>query len=371
MSKTFHSGRAFIVGIGDYDNLSDLGLAPVFDADEVEKLLVSPKHCGYPTANVRVLRNREATRSAIIAGLQELAAQSQPSDTVVFYFSGHGAQRTAGPDVGTYLCPPEFDGKRPRDTGVEAEELSDLLQRIEAERLLVLIDACRSGAVARIKADEDEDLLKWEFGGQRLDKLAAGNGRVIISASEAHQSSWIVGQYRNSLFTHFLLEGLRGGVDDRSDGLIRVLDLFHYVASQVRSARGDQTPVLTTRTQDNFPVALRKGGFLKSEDDPSLDAETSAQESRRTGATGAGQREIEDLMVALYPQGPTDREIWSRSGGDVATLRAGSTGRAAWHAALRALSLGGGGAITMASLLSEAAAEYGNNPQLLRLLDHR
>jgi hypothetical protein len=368
MSKTFHSGRAFIVGIGDYDTLSDLGPAPVYDAEDVEKLLVSPKHCGYPTANVRVLRNREATRSAIIAGLQELAAQSQPSDTVVFYFSGHGAQRTAGPDVGTYLCPPEFDGKHPRETGVEAEELSDLLQRIEAERLLVLIDACRSGAVARIKAEEDEDLLKWEFGGQRLDKLAAGNGRVIISASEAHQSSWIVGRYRNSLFTHFVLEGLQGGVDDRSDGLIRVLDLFHYVASQVRSARGDQTPVLTTRTQDNFPVALRKGGFLKSEEDSSFVAQASAQESRRTGA---GQREIEDLMVTLYPQGPTDREIWSRSGGDLAGLRGGSSGRAAWHAALRTLSLGGGGAITMDSLLSEAAAEYGNNPQLLRLLDHQ
>lgn len=368
MSKSFHSGRAFIVGIGDYDNLSDLGRAPVYDAEEVEKLLVSPKHCGYPAANVRVLRNREASRSAIIAGLQELAAQSQPGDTVVFYFSGHGAQRTAGPDVGTYLCPPEFDGVRPRVTGIETEELSDLLQRIQVDRLLVLIDACRSGAVARIKAEEDEDLLKWEFGGQRLDKLAAGNGRVIISASEADQSSWIVGQYRNSLFTHFVLQGLRGGVDDRSDGLIRVLDLFHYVSGQVRSVRGDQTPVLTTRTQDNFPVALRKGGFLKSEEDPSSDAVTSAQASRRTGA---GQREIEDLMVALYPQGPTDREIWSRAGGDLATLRAGSTGRAAWHAALRTLSLGGGGAITMDSLLEEASAEFANNLGLRCLLDDR
>lgn len=321
----------------------------------------------YPAANVRVLRNREATRSAIIAGLQELAAQSQPSDTVVFYFSGHGAQRTSGPDLGTYLCPPEFDGKRPRETGVEAEELSDLLQRIEAERLLVLIDACRSGAVARIKAEEDVDLLKWEFGGQRLDKLAAGSGRVIISASDAHQNSMILGRYRNSLFTHFVLEGLRGGVADRSDGLIRVLDLFHYVAGKVRSAREDQTPVLTTRIQDNFPVALRKSGFFKSEEDFSVDVETRAQVPRRTGA---GQREIEDLMVVLYPQGPTDGEIWSRSGGDLANLCVGGSGRATWHAALRMLALGGGGAITMDSLLIEAAAEYGNNSQLRSLLDN-
>lgn len=363
MSKTFHSGRAFIVGIGDYDTLSDLGLAPVYDADDVEKLLVSPKHCGYPAANVRVLRNREASRSAIISGLQDLAAQAKPTESVVVYFSGHGAQRTSAPDVGTYLCPPEFDSKRPRETGIEAEELSDLLQQVKAERLLVLIDACRSGGVGRIKDAEGEDLLKWEFGGARIDKLAAGKGRVIISASESHQNSMILGRYRNSVFTHFVLKGLQGGVDDRSDGLIRVLDLFDYVAQKVKKEVGDQNPVLTTRTQDNFPVALRKGGLFKAEEDTSADA--IAQES---GKTVADPKEVEDLMAVLYPQGPMDREIWSRAGGDVASLRAGNTGRAAWHSALRTLSLGGGGAISMNSLLKEAAAEYGNHPQLRRLL---
>lgn len=363
MSKSFHTGRAFIVGIGDYETLSDLGLAPIYDADDVENLLVNPKHCGYPAANVRVLRNREASRSAIISGLQELAVQAQPSDTVVVYFSGHGAQRTSGPDVGTYLCPFEFESTRPRETGIEAEELSDLLQQIKAERLLVLIDACRSGGVARIKADGGEDLLKWEFGGARLDKLAAGQGRVIISASEAHQNSMILGRYRNSVFTHFVLKGLQGGVDDRSDGLIHVLDLFDYVAQEVKKEVGDQNPVLTTRTQDNFPVALRKGGLLKSEEAAGTDVAT-----QTAGKTAADPKEVEDLMVALYPQGPTDREIWSRAGGDLASLRAASTGRAAWHASLRTLSFGGGGAITVDSLLKEAATEYGNNPNLRRLL---
>lgn len=361
MKKTFPSGRGFIIGIGAYDSLPDLGLAPVYDADDIEKLLTSEKHCGYLTANVQVLRNAQASRDAIIAGLRHLAATAQPTDTVVVYFSGHGAQRLSGPDVGTYICPQQFDGQRPRETGIEADELSDLLQKIPAERLLVLIDACHSGGAARVKAVDGADTLKWEFGGTRLDKLAAGKGRVVISASETHQHSVILGQHRNSLFTHFVLRGLQGGVDDRSDGLIHVLDLFHYVAAEVTKLRDKQNPILTTRTQDNFPIALRKGGLLKSEE--------ISNSHMRTDKNAPSDRELEDLMVTLYPRGPTDDEIWSRAGGELSSLSLGSTGRAAWHSALRTLSLGGGGAITVDSLLKTAATEFGNNPQLRRLLE--
>jgi hypothetical protein len=150
-------------------------------------------------------------------------------------------------------------------------------------------------------------------------------------------------------------------VDDRSDGLIRVLDLFHYVAAEVAKSLDSQNPVLTTRTQDNFPIALRKGGILKSEETSSSDG--------RTGKNPPSERDLEDLMVSLYPQGPTDSEIWSRAGGELASLRLGSTGRAAWHAALRTLSLGGGGAITVDNLLRAVATEFGNNQQLRRLLE--
>ncbi|TAL86445.1 MAG: caspase family protein [Rhodanobacter sp.] len=359
MSKTFQSGRALVIGVGEYDSLSPLGLAPVYDADDVADLLTGANYCGYPAENMQVLRNADASRTAIIDGLKRLAADARAGDTVVVYFSGHGAQRLSGPDIGTYLCPPEFDSCRPRETGIEAEELSELLKQIPAERLLVLVDACHSGAAARIKGPA-EDITKWAFGGPKLEALAQGKGRVILSASAAQEYSLILGRHRNSLFTHFLLKGLQGAVGDRSDGLIRVLDLFHYLAEEIPTAHSAQNPVLTTHTQDNFPVALRKGGRLKSEEDTAAVA---------SAESIASPRELEDLLVALYPQGPLDREIWSRAGGEVATLSIGNTGRAAWHGALRLLAQGGGGAnITMRSLLTEASSEYGANADLRRFL---
>jgi hypothetical protein len=358
MSRVFPHGRALVIGIGEYESLESLGLAPLYDAEDVANILISGKHCGYPEDNVKVLRNSEASRDSIISELEKLASSTQVEDTVLVYFSGHGAQRRSGPDVGTYLCPPEFDGATPRKTGIEAEELSELLSRIPAERLLLLVDACHSGAAARVKGEFDYT-TKWAFGGPRLDALKQGKGRVVISASDADEHSFIMGRFRNSLFTHFLLKGLQGAVDDRSDGLIRVLDIFHYVAEQVPTVQSKQNPVLTTRTQDNFPVALRKGGRLKSEE---------AAAANSSASIISDPRDVEDLMVSLYPLGPLDRDIWSRAGGCVANLRLGSTGRAAWHSALRILSQGGGGDITLQSLLKEAATEYGGNPQLKQLL---
>lgn len=357
MSKLFSFGRALVIGIGDYVHLSSLSPEPVYDAQDVAKLLVSPTHCGYPPENVHTLLDAQASRAAIVAALQKLAMDAQSGDTVVVYFSGHGAQRLSGIDVGTYLCPHDFHSARVRETGIEAEELSDLLKQIRAERLLVLVDACHSAGAARIK-DGGVDTAKWVFGGPKLEALAQGKGRVIISASAADEASLILGQYRNSLFTHFLLKGLQGDVDNGSDGLIRVLDLFTYLANQVSKVRSTQNPVLTTHTQDNFPVSLLKGGRLKSEDSPVR---------TRRGALDAS--DMEDVLVLLYPQGPLESEIWSRAGGDVSCLRLGANGRGAWHAALRILTQGGGGAdISRESLLKEALKDFGNNPALKELL---
>lgn len=359
MNKTFHNGRALVIGVGKYEWLNSLGSSPVSDADDVAKILTSPAHCGYPLSNVQVLRDGEVSRAAILDGLKRLAANSQAGDTVIVYFSGHGAQFTTGADSGTYLCAPEFDIYKPLETGIEAEELSELLSQIPVDRLLVLVDACHSGAAASLKGGA-ENLAKWAFGGPKLQALAQGKGRVIISASGSEESAVILPGHRNSLFTEVLLKGLQGGVDDRSDGLIRVLDVFHYLSEAVPAAYPKQNPILTTRTQDNFPVSLRKGGLLKTAENHVAETPSVILEN---------PRELEDLLASLYPQGPLDQDIWSRAGGDVAALKLGNSGRAAWHSALRLLKHGGGGGgITLRTLVTEALAEFGSNQDLKRLL---
>ena len=56
------------------------------DASDWRDLLVS---LGFETT---LLTNRQATRDAMLAGLQDLVSTAAPGDVVVFQYAGHGTQ---------------------------------------------------------------------------------------------------------------------------------------------------------------------------------------------------------------------------------------------------------------------------------------
>jgi hypothetical protein len=364
MKQTFAAGRALLIGIGQgYPGRLELPGVVRADAEGVARVLTDPALCGYPDENVQLLLDEQATRANIIEGLHRLANTAQPDDTVFLFFSGHGGQRTIGADAGTYLCPVDFDSNDPRSTGIEANELSTLISAIPAVRVIVVLDACHSEGAVFLKDVEEEKRLSFGFRSPALDKLAAGAGRVVVSSCKDEETSITYIEKGHSLFTYFLLEGLRGGAMDRGDGLVRVLDLFHYVSDEVpRNARGGhkQHPVLKAHAETNFPLALRKGGRFKS----------------TTGAAPfpvkqhTDVKQFEKVLSQLYPSGPGHNEVWSRAGGDQSTLMLSGNGRASWHAAIRLLSQGGGGQeISLGSLIETALSDYPNNTELRSLTE--
>lgn len=96
-----------------------------------------------------------------------------------------------------------------------------------------------------------------------------------------------------------------------------------------------------------------------------------ASQSQRYRATATIDdtwwQDFEQIASKLYPLGPIDQQIWPRGGGDLAALRLGDTGRAAWFAAMRTLRQGGGGT-TPAALLGAIAADFPQHPALARLI---
>lgn len=369
MNKKFEFGRALLIGIGQaYAGRLALPSVVRADAEEIGRVLTDPKLCGYPPANVRLLLDEEATRIQIIEGFRWLSSSSKESDTVLIFFSGHGGRRLEADGARTFICPVDFDSADPFGRGIEAEELSALIGSISAARIIIAFDACHSASAIHLKSEDSEKGFISGFNAPTLDKLASGVGRVVVASCKEDEVSMTYVEKGNSLFTYFLLEGLRGAAIDRGDGLVRVLDLFHYVSEEVpKHARNGnvQHPVLKAHAETNFPLALRHGGWLKSETITTVPPAP----GHPLRSYSLDIRQLERVFVQLYPSGPMHDEIWSRAGGDVSALASGGNGRASWHSAFKMLSLGGGGSeITIEALLETARLDFPNNPTLNSLI---
>lgn len=339
----FDKGHALVIGIANYNEVRPLPDAVLNDARDIATVLQSANYCGFPASSIRILLDDQASLSAMRAALAELASSAGPNDTVVVFFSGHGARLGSGAMETSGLVPVDCRIGDLQGSLLHEAEFSDALTAIKAKRLLVLIDACHSGGAGILKGEQPGD-IRFGFDEKTLQHLAQGAGRVIIASSRASETSLVMPGARNSVFTERLLEALKGNARTVGDGLIRVFDIFNYVAEQVRgTVPGRQHPVFkASNLEDNFPVALECGGTK---------ALSSVQPS------GSGGRKLEEIMADLYPAGPTDQEIWARAGGDISRLKLSGTGRANWFAAIRTLNLGGGGQNISRRSLQEAALE--------------
>jgi metacaspase-1 len=358
----YPQGHALLIGVAHYRQISSLPLAILNDVNDVAATLSSPKYCAYTPANVVTLLDEDATRAAVLKGLEELAARAGPDDTACVYFSGHGGIVGSSGNEDSVLVTVDSDLADIGNTSISSDELAAALAQIKANRLLVFIDACHAGGAAISKdiSDGEGHELKSGYTPKTFAKLAVGRGRALMASCRADEVSAVFSGARNSVFTTALLAGLRGAADKSASGFIKVFDLFDYVSEEVPKLIPDsQHPIFKADNLEvNFAVALSQGG-KKSLHSP---------ETMPTAENKDPWSVLEEALIDLYPFGPRDQEVWSRAGGDLSRLQLHPTGQAAWHAALRTLKQGGGGReINFSRLLREAKEDFPNYPLLAML----
>ncbi len=255
---SFQDAHALVIGVGGYlhSRFPDLP-ATVRDAEALAAILTDSARCGYPPSNVQLITGKQATVVNIRAALKSLAQPTNTEPTVLIYFSGHGGRRLENGIPRVYLCAHEADPDNLADSTISGDEFSELLAAIHARKLLVILDACHAGGAAEFKSSDGTVIWKAGLPNSYYEALAQGSGRVAIASSKEDQLSRIRRQGDLSLFTWYLLEGLRGAAAVSGDGFVRVLNLFNYVSQQVKNDQPDQEPVLHAKGVDeNFPIAL-------------------------------------------------------------------------------------------------------------------
>jgi hypothetical protein len=241
--------HAVVIGVSQYRRVPPL--PSVADAEGVAGVLCDPHAGGYDPANVVLLQESDATREQILDELERLAENAGPDATALVYFSGHGGSWPGGD---SYLVPIEGEWSsldRLEATAISGQRLADMLAAIRAGWLTVVLDCCH--AVLSPPPGAGDTWVPAVADGA-LERLA-GRGRVVMAAARSAGGPHVLAGARHSLFTEHLIAGLRGAAGG-SDGVVRVLDLFHHVERNVVARFPDQRPVLKAELADNYTVAL-------------------------------------------------------------------------------------------------------------------
>jgi hypothetical protein len=166
--------------------------------------------------------------------IEYLFSEAEADDLILLYYSGHGYRSSDGR---FYLVAADSQPERLLSTGISESFIREVMRASRAQQRVIIMDCCFSATLAegRKSAALAEPLL--------LDELRIG-ATDILASSSALQHSFFEKGSRNSLFTQFLLDGIKTGQADKDDdGYIAIYELFNYAEKQVRTMRRDQRPL--------------------------------------------------------------------------------------------------------------------------------
>ena len=242
MNRPIKDKWALVIGISRFkDGSINLQYAAKDAADFANYLTTE---ANFAPDHVRLLTNSKATRAEILnqLGGNWLPRVANPDDLVVIFFSSHGSPDSM--DVGSvnYLVAYDTDKTNLYGTGISLQDFTNQIKkRVNSDRVVLVMDACHSGAAIGAKGIFKE---------QNLDasQVAQGSGQLVICSSGASQSSWESTRYKNGVFTHYLLEGLR-----RDNNLNKLSNVFDFMKSKVQEEvqmdrnGARQTPALQSK----------------------------------------------------------------------------------------------------------------------------
>jgi hypothetical protein len=256
------------------------------DAERMAGVLRELGH--FDAGDVRVLLHPGAAQ--VLAAIDDAAAKAQadaahgePAE-VVFYYSGHA--RAAAINLG--------------DDELPLASLRARLTAMPTALTIVVLDACQSGAFARVKGAEPAA----DFTYNSVAKLTQ-KGLAVMASSSQEELSQESDELRGSYFTHHLLSALRGAGDADHDGRVSLDEAYRYafrrtLASTARTQVGEQHVTLETDLagQGEVPLTFPAEARAQVELPAPLDARVLLQQ-RASGSVMAEVQKAPGAAVRL------------------------------------------------------------------------
>ncbi|MFC2130606.1 caspase family protein [Bacteroidota bacterium] len=233
------------IGISDYSN-DNLNLNYAHkDADSIASVIQRFKLPSINQCLVYKMINQEATKKNVIKTLNEIANKSKKNDNFIFYFSGHG---------NTYIDKQnnnsEFNiilnDKKGTET-ISSCDLVEYFEKIQADKQLIIIDACYSSGLVDILFKRD------------ISKFARKSGISAFASASIYDKAYEQNILGHGVFTFSVLEGLKGKAKN-NDEYVHTLELQSYIISNVPELSlellgKEQIPILRSEGL-NFPISF-------------------------------------------------------------------------------------------------------------------
>ena len=244
---------AVVVGISEYANKGIPALKYADrDAQAFADFLQKPEGGGYELDHMRILLNKDATVANLKEALIDFLSNAIDKDLVMIFFAGHGAPDPARP-MNLYLLTHDADPTKLGTTAFPMWDIQTVLTRhITAKKIVVFSDACHSGGISADFAARGMDVTGSNLINQYMaDLVKTKDGIVVFTASAAGEVSQEFPELGHGVFTHYLLEGVKGEADFNNDYTVTINELMQYVEEQVkRKTKGAQNPTRSQTTYD-------------------------------------------------------------------------------------------------------------------------
>ena len=202
---------------------------------------------GVRPENLTLLRGQDAgtVRRTLIAVNDRVRAAGRQSILIVYY-SGHA-------DAAALHL-----GQSP----LELVELEQLVRGSAASFRLLILDACRSGALTHVKGGTPIPPFKIS-----VSERVAGEGAVFLTSSSASEDSQESDEIKGSFFTHALLSGLLGAADENGDGRVTLDEAYRYayeatLRASSRTLAGLQHPTFQYELRGQGDLVLATPGTM-------------------------------------------------------------------------------------------------------------
>ena len=239
---------ALLIGVSEYREGLKLLPAALKDVEAMQEMLQNPEMGGFDEVKPLINPNRSRMEEEIEIWLKD----RQPDDLLLLFFSGHGVKDESR-DLYFATCNTRKDqrGELIKSTAVPASFVRNCLKRSKSKRQVVILDCCFSGAFGDLVAKDDSDV--------DLESQLGTEGGVVLTSSSSLQYSFEQEGSDLSIYTRYLVEGIRtGAADQDGDGAVSVDELHQFASKKVQEAAPAMTPKIIVLKDEGYKIKLAK-----------------------------------------------------------------------------------------------------------------